>query len=146
MGAVFFRDRGDGQMTQKTVRVEKQTYFVHQAGNWKFLVKQDSNSGIYVPICRKGWEDGGEVEIFSLLPPAEAGDEFLLHVRVYTKASEADRVPALPNPPISIQALVPIFTFVEPEKQRVRIQLMCTLIMEDRRLKVVPVMEQEDFE
>jgi hypothetical protein len=128
-------------MPQKTVRIEKETYFVHQAGNWKIVVKKDSNSSISVPVCRKGWQDGGEVEIFSLLPPAEAGDEPLLHIRIYTKAIEADRVPPLANPPISIQSFLPVFTFVEPEKQHLRVQLLCVLSLEGRRLKITPLIE-----
>jgi hypothetical protein len=104
-------------MPQKTTRIEKRTYFVHEAANlhWKILVRKDNNSNLYVPVYRKGWQDGGEVEIFSLLPPAEAGDEPLLHIRIYTKANEADRVLPLPNPPISIQSHLPAFTFIEPE-------------------------------
>lgn len=107
-------------MPQKTTRIEQQTYFVHEAGNlhWKIMVRKDNNSNLYVPVYRKGWQDGGEVEIFSLLPPAEAGDEPLLHIRIYTKANEADRVLPLPNLPISIQSHLPAFTFIEPEKHR----------------------------
>ena len=96
-------------------------------------------------MYRKGWQDGGEVEIFSLLPPAEAGDEPLLHIRIYTKANEADRVPPLSNPPISIQSHLPAFTFIEPDKQRVRVQLMCVLSQEGRRFKITPLIEPEDF-
>jgi hypothetical protein len=134
-------------MSQKTRRIEKRTYFVHEAGNlhWKILVRKDSNSILYVPVYRKGWQDGGEVEIFSLLPPAEAGDEPLLHIRIYTKANEADRVPPLPNPPISIQSHLPAFTFIEPEKHQVLVQLMCVLSLEGRRLKITPLIEPEDL-
>jgi len=134
-------------MPQKTMRLEKQTYLVHQADNlhWKILVKKDSNSTLYVPVYRKGWQDGGEVEIFSLLPPPEAGDEPLLHIRIYTKANETDRVAPLPNPPISIQSHLPAFTFIEPEKQQVRVQLMCVLSQEGRRLKITPLIEPEDL-
>src|SRR5437763_12268395 len=99
-------------MSQKTRRIEKRTYLVYEADNlhWKILVRKDSNSNLYVPVYRKGWQDGGEVEIFSLLPPAEAGDEPLLHIRIYTKANEAGHVPPLSNPPISIQSHLPTFT------------------------------------
>lgn len=113
--------------------------------HWTVLVKKDANSTLYVPVYRKGWQDGGEVEIFSLLPPGEVGDEPLLHMRIYTKANEADRVAPLPNPSISIQSHLPAFTFIEPEKQRVRIQLMCLLSLEGRRLKIMPIIEPEDF-
>ena len=95
-------------------------------------------------MYRKGWQDGGEVEIFSLLPPAEAGDEPLLHIRIYTHANDADRVLPLPNPPISIQSHLPAFTFIEPEKQRVRVQLMCILSQEGRHLTITPIIEPED--
>ena len=133
-------------MPQKTLRLEKQTYFVHQADNlhWKILVKKDSNSTLYVPVHRKGWQDGGEVEIFSLLPLPEAGDEPLLHIRISTKANEADRVLPLPNPAISIQSHLPAFTFIEPEKQRVLVQLMCVLSQKGRRLTITPIIEPED--
>ena len=109
--------KADGQMPQKTRRIENQTYLVHQADNlhWKILVRKDKNISLYVPVYRKGWQDGGEVEIFSLLPPAQAGDEPLLHIRIYTKANEADRVPPRSNPAISIQSHLPAFTFIEPE-------------------------------
>jgi hypothetical protein len=52
-------------MPQKTTRIEKRTYLVYEAGNlhWKILVRKDSNSTLYVPVYRKGWQDGGEVEI-----------------------------------------------------------------------------------
>jgi hypothetical protein len=134
-------------MPQKTTRIEQQTYLVYEAGNlhWKILVRKDSNSNLYVPVYRKGWQDGGEVEIFSLLPPADCGDEPLLHIRIYTKANDADQVPPLPNPPISIQSHLPALTFIEPEKQRVRVQLMCLLSLEGRRLKITPLIEPEDF-
>ncbi len=134
-------------MPQKTMRIEKRTYLVYEADNlhWKILVRKDRNSNIYVPVYRKGWQDGGEVEIFSLLPPAEAGDEPLLHIRIYTKANEADRVLPLSNPPISIQNHLPAFTFIEPEKHQVLVQLMCVLSQEGRRLKITPLIEPEDF-
>jgi hypothetical protein len=96
-------------------------------------------------VYRKGWQDGGEVEIFSLLPPATAGDEPLLHVRIYTKANDTDQITPLPNPPISIQSHLPAFTFLEPEKRRLRIQLMCLLSLEGRRLKIQPIIEPEDL-
>lgn len=133
-------------MPQKTRRIEKRTYFVHEAGNlhWKILVRKDSNSALYVPVYRKGWQDGGEVEIFSLLPPAECGDEPLLHIRIYTKANETDRVPPRSNPPISIQSHLPAFTWISPEKHQVLVQLMCVLSMEGRRLKITPLLEPED--
>ena len=133
-------------MPQKTLRLEQQTYLVHQAENlhWKILVRKDSNSTLYVPVYRKGWQDGGEVEIFSLLPPPEAGDEPLLHIRISTKANEADRVLPLPNPPISIQSHLPAFTFIEPEKHQVRVQLMCILSLEGHRLKITPIIEPEE--
>ena len=139
--------KADGEMPQKTVRMENQTYFIHQAGNshWRILVRKDSNSSIYVPVYRKGWQDGGEVEIFSLLPPAEIGDEPLLHMRICTKANETDKVALLSHPAISIQSHLPAFTFIEPEKQRVRIQPMCLLSLEGRRLKIMPIIEPEDF-
>jgi hypothetical protein len=119
-------------MPQKTTRIEKRTYFVHEAGNlhWKILVRKDSNSTLYVPVYRKGWQDGG--------------DEPLLHIRIYTKANEADCVPALSNPPISIQSHLPAFTFIEPEKHQVLVQLMCMLSLEGRRLKITPLLEPED--
>ena len=96
-------------------------------------------------MYRKGWQDGGEVEIFSLLPPAGAGDEPLLHIRIYTKANGADRVLPLSNPRISIQSHLPAFTFIEPEKRQVLVQLMCVLSQEGRRLKITPLIEPEDF-
>jgi len=134
-------------MSQKTVRIEKQTYLVHQEGNlhWKILVRKDSNSAICIPVHRKGWQDGGEVEIFSLLPPDGASDEPLLHIRIYTKANEADRVPPLSNPAVSVQSHLPAFTFIEPEKQQVLVQLMCILSQEGRRLKITPLLEPEDL-
>ena len=134
-------------MSQKTRRNDKRTYFVHEAGNlhWKILVRKDSNSTLYVPVYRNGSQDGGEVEIFSLLPPAEAGDEPLLHNRIYTKANETDRVPPRSNPPISIQSHLPAFTFIEPEKHQVLVQLMCMLSLEGRRLKITPLIEPEDL-
>lgn len=134
-------------MPQKTVRLEKQTYFVHGAGNmhWTILIKKDANRSLYVPTYRKGWQNGGEVEIFSLLLPEIAGDEPLLHVRISTKASDVDRVAPLPNPPISIQSHLPAFTFIEPDKRRLRIQLMCLLSLEGRRLKIQPMIEPEDL-
>ncbi len=134
-------------MPQKTRRIEKRTYLVYEADNlhWKILVRKDSNSNLYVPVYRKGWQDGGEVEIFSVLPPAEAGDEPLLHIRIYTKANEADRVLPPSNPPISIQSHLPAFTFIEPEKHQVLVQLMCVLSQEGRRLKITPLIEPEDF-
>ena len=133
-------------MPQKTMHLEKQTYFVYQAGTWKFLVRCDRNSSMYIPFCRKGWQDGGEVEIFSLLPPETAGDEPLLHIRIYTKANETDRVAPLSNPSLSIQSELPAFTYIEPEQQRVRIQLLCVLSLEGRRLKITLMLEPEHFE
>ena len=134
-------------MPQKTTRIDKQTYIVHEAGNlhWKILIKKDGNSTIYTPVFRKGWQDGGAVEIFSLLPPDVAGDEPLLHIRIYTKENEADRVLPHANPSISIQSHLPAFTFIEPEHQRIRVQLMCVLNLEGRRLKITPIIEPEDF-
>lgn len=133
-------------MPQKTMRIDKQTYLVHQAENlhWKVLVLKDSNSNIYVPVYRKGWQDDGEVEIFSLLPPPGAGDEPLLHIRIYTKANDADRVPPRSNPSISIQSHLPAFTFIEPEKHQVLVQLMCMLSQEGRCLKITPIIEPEE--
>jgi len=134
-------------MPQKTRRIDKRTYFVHEAGNlhWKILVRKDSNSTLYVPVYRKGWQDGGEVEIFSLLLPAEAGDEPLLHIRIYTKVNEADGVPPLPNPSISFQSHLPAFTFIELEKHQVLVQLLCVLSQEGRRLTITPLIEPEDM-
>ena len=57
-------------MPQKTLRLEKHTYFVHQADNlhWKILVKKDSNSTLYVPVHRKGWQDGGGSNLLASPP------------------------------------------------------------------------------
>lgn len=133
-------------MPQKTMQIEKRTYLVHQAGNlhWKILIRKDSNSRIYVPVYRTGWQDGGEVEIFSLLPPADVSDEPLLHIRIYTKANETDHVPPRSNPPISLQSHLPLFSFTEPDKQRILVQLLCILSQEGRRLKITPLIELED--
>ncbi len=69
----------------------------------------------------------------------------LLHIRIYTKANEADRVPPRSNPPISIQSHLPAFTFIEPEKQHILVQLMCVLSQEGRHLKITPLIEPEAF-
>jgi hypothetical protein len=132
-------------MPQKTMQVEKRTYLVHhkEGYHWKILIRRDENSRIYEVVHRKGWQDGGEVEIFSLLPPATVGDEPLLHIRIYTNAIENDNVPPRPNPPISVQSHLPLFTFTEPEKKRMLVQLMCLLSLEDSRLKITPILELE---
>jgi hypothetical protein len=133
-------------MAQKNTQIEKRTYFIHQkeGHHWKILIRKDENSRIYEVVHRKGWQDGGEVEIFSLLPPATVGDEPLLHIRIYTKAIENDKVAPRLNPSISIQSHLPLFTYTEPEKQRMRIQLMCLLSVDGRRLKITPIIEPEE--
>src|SRR5258708_753832 len=127
-------------MQQKTKRLHNQTYTAYELidSPWSVLVKKDSNSRIYVPIYRTGWEDGGEVEIFTLLPPAEVSDQEFLHIRIYTKAIKNDRVPGVPNPTVSVQCHVPAFTLIEPEHHRVLVQLMCTIEIEGRRIKIIP--------
>ena len=57
-------------MKQPTIQVRGERYSVHEHGGnpWKVLIKKDGNEQEYVPVFRTGWEDGGEVEIFSLLP------------------------------------------------------------------------------
>jgi hypothetical protein len=82
---------------------------------------------------------------FLFCRPTWLENEPLLPIRISTRANESDRVPPIPHPPISIQSHLPLFSFVEPEQQRVRVQLMCLLDLEGRRLKITPIIEPEDL-
>jgi hypothetical protein len=127
-------------MPQKTTRRYGLTYAVYERGDspWTILIKQDEKSEVYVPIYRVSWEDGGDAVIFTLLPPAEFSDREFLHIRISTKARNNDGVPGVPNPAVSVQAHVPVFTLIEPEHQRVVIQLLCVIEVEGQRLKITP--------
>ena len=109
-------------------------YIVHERPSftpWRVCVKKDDNQHAYFPAFRTGWEDGGEVEIFTLL--ASVSDMILVQVRIYTKANYNEKIPSVARPDIAVECGVPAFVFIEQEHQRVLIQLMC---------KLVPVPEQ----
>src|SRR6266849_5074363 len=79
---------------QKTIQVHGLRYRVHERPGstpWHVCIKQDGNEHACTPTLRTGWEDGGEVEIFSLL--ADYTDTILLHLRISTKASSNDTIP-----------------------------------------------------
>jgi hypothetical protein len=126
-------------MHQKTKRLHGLTYTSYELidSPWTILIRKDT-SGISVPVYRTGWEDGGEVEIFTLLPPPEISDRELLQVRIYTKAVKNDGKPGVPNPVVSVQCHVPAFTLIEPEHQRVLVSLLCEIEIEGQRLKIIP--------
>jgi hypothetical protein len=84
---------------QKTIQVHGVRYVVHERSGftpWRICIKKDGNEHAYTPTFRTGWEDGGEVEIFSLL--ADYTDTILFQLRIYTKASSNDNVPETPHP------------------------------------------------
>ncbi|WP_220211508.1 hypothetical protein [Reticulibacter mediterranei] len=125
------------------IRIDGTTYIVHPCSDWQILIKQDSNDHVYVPTDRTGWEDGGEVEIFTLLPPERLGDLPLLQIRISTKADSSRQVEEVPNPAIAVQCGVPAYTFIDPAKKHIRVQLLCHLVPKEDRLTVLPFTEEE---
>lgn len=127
-------------MHQKTKRLRGLTYTSYELidSPWTILIRKDSISESVVPVYRTGWENGGEVEIFTLLPPPEISDRELLQIRIYTKAVKNDRVPGVPHPVVSVQCHIPAFTLIEPELQRVLVQIMGEIEVEGQRLKIIP--------
>jgi hypothetical protein len=131
---------------QKTIQVHGVRYIVHERSGftpWRICIKKDGNEHAYTPTFRTGWEDGGEVEIFSLL--ADYTDTILFQLRIYTKASSNDNVPETPHPTIAVQCTIPAFVFIEQEQKRILVQLMCTLtpLPEQRttRITVDPILD-----
>lgn len=127
----------------KTVQVDGETYLCHDRRPftpWHILVKKDGNERHSVPVYRTGWEQGGEVEIFSLLPADGCGDTLLVQIRIYTQANANEHKPGVPAPQITAECNVPAFLFVQPEKQRVLLTLLCQLEAQprERRLLVKP--------
>ena len=114
-------------MAQKTIQVRGERYLVHEPHNWRICIKKDGNEAAYDAFYRTGWEDGGEVELFTLLPKHD--DTILIQLRIYTKAISNDRVPPKPHPDIAVQCSIPAFVIVEQERQRILIQLLCRLIL-----------------
>ena len=127
-----------------TARVRNEKYWLHN-GLWKILVRADGNEQAYVPVYRTGWEDGGEVEIFSLLPADGCGDTLLVQIRIYTRANFNEGKESVPHPAIISQCNIPAFIHAEPAKQRILISLLCHLEARphEQRLIVVPDPEIE---
>ena len=127
----------------RTVKVREENYRVHDRRPftpWRVLVKVDANEEAYDTVYRTGWEDGGEVEIFTLLPVEGCGDTPLVQIRIYTQANSNEGKASVPNPEIITQCCVPAFVHVKPKQQRILITLLCRLEArpEEHRLIVEP--------
>lgn len=132
--------------SQKTMQIEGVRYLVYERSGtpWRICVKEDGNHKAYDPVYRAGWQDGGEVEIFTLLPLHS--DMFLLQVRIYTKASFNEKKPGVTNPTISVECPIPTFIFIDQEHHRILVQLMCRLTtLPDQRTAQVLVDPRINF-
>lgn len=111
--------------------VQREPYWLYDERpymSWQVLIKQHESLSRFEPCFRKGWEGGGEVEIFTLLPPGDPHFRFyadmLLHIRIYTKADTKRRKPGVRAPAISVQSAYPVFTYTEPQQKRITVIFM----------------------
>jgi len=77
------------------------------------------------PVYRTEWEDGDEVEIFTMLPVAS--NTPFLQLRIYTKADSNAGNSGVSTPEVAVQCCVPAFVHVQQAEQRVLVELLCTL-------------------